>query len=420
MPALQREADFFAFDQGALGPSSPDAKVRMFYAFQPADSDPECKPLLLFFQGGPFAGMVTLWGGNTGRQTLDPLRTGSASIADNPFSWTRFANVLYVDSPYAGFSYILDAPYAFDQIDPNIEAALFIRALIAFVERHPSLERAPVTFVGESYGGLRAMLLLRELLHYDALRTTSFYRDDALADAIERYLRSALAMPNGALTPAQIGGHFSQILIQPYMTAKQDAPPPFTDAQTQALIEDSHSRIDTMMRRLLDPALFRALTGVPIEGISGMFASGRNNQLVWEGHSALSSADDSAFVTIFGALPPPAHYYTEIIWPEGSQLAQDMAPFKDALRYVRTFITNSPSDIVANSEALANAILSQLGVQGTREALSPRIDQLSLRFEDGTERKVRFPRYDQSGHPVSLYQPELLADDVRDWLASRD
>ena len=78
---LAPEAGFFQVEAGFV---DPNAKGRLFYAFQPADSAPAQKPLLVLFNGGPFTSMLPLWGGNTAPSTLDPAVTGGAEIATTP------------------------------------------------------------------------------------------------------------------------------------------------------------------------------------------------------------------------------------------------------------------------------------------------------------------------------------------------
>jgi hypothetical protein len=424
-PQLAREADFIALDELALGPMAPDAKVRMFYAFQPADSEPDCKPLMIFGQGGPVAGMLPLWAGNTGMFTLDPAHTGAAKISPNPNSWTRFANLLYVDSPYAGFSYVRDAgPLSFGgPFDGSNEAAAYIRALISFLDRHSALARVPVVLVGESYGGFRASVMMQELLHYESLRGTSGYHDPALADEIERYLRGALSTPSGPLSPAQIGAHFGQVLIQPYFHQSQlvEGGMMLTPLQ-QMLAGGADDRLNEMVTRVVDPTVFRELTGVVIEDMHAMYASARTTNFLWERRGRFISHDETAFSALYGALPPETAYYTLLNPKPASTIEDDQVKLAlpGLLRHVRTMITNAAHDHVIGSDRLAQFITSELGVPGAREPRSARVEALVLRYGEGEQREIMFPRYEQSGHAVSLFEPELLANDVREFLASFD
>jgi carboxypeptidase C (cathepsin A) len=82
-------------------------RARMFYAFRPADAHPERAPLLVFFDGGPgtaTSGLLLPFG--TGPKTLRVDDLGAGPV-DNPASFTRFANLLYLDERDTGFSYEL-------------------------------------------------------------------------------------------------------------------------------------------------------------------------------------------------------------------------------------------------------------------------------------------------------------------------
>ncbi len=80
---------------------------RLWYVFQAADQDAESKPLVVFFNGGPGSTTEILLGFNTAKRTVDQARTNGAAVAVNPASWSRFANLLYLDAPNTGFSYAL-------------------------------------------------------------------------------------------------------------------------------------------------------------------------------------------------------------------------------------------------------------------------------------------------------------------------
>ena len=72
----------------------------MFYSFRPCEVDPARAPLVVFFNGGPGAattGVLMAYG--TGPTTLDPVAEVEAPPVANPASWTRFANLLYLEHP---------------------------------------------------------------------------------------------------------------------------------------------------------------------------------------------------------------------------------------------------------------------------------------------------------------------------------
>src|SRR6185436_9172557 len=93
--------DYVSYDGPAQSP-----RARVWYSFQPAETNPGSKPLVLLFNGptGPALGVLAF---STGHFTFDPIFTNGKDFADNPHRWTDFANLLYIDEPGAGFSYHL-------------------------------------------------------------------------------------------------------------------------------------------------------------------------------------------------------------------------------------------------------------------------------------------------------------------------
>jgi len=213
---------------------------RMWYSFQPATSQPQNKPLAVFFNGGP--GSATsgyLFSFNTSTFTLDPCKVNGApacnsspsTIAANPNSWTQFANLLYIDAPAAGFSYPLGNA-ADPSTNPSIgtdmdrDAGIFNLVLVRFLLRHPPLWNNHVMIVGESYGGTRATLMLQALFDYPSLIATgSRYRDPQVyAGELIYYL---VTMGTATPSAAQIAAKFSsQVLIEPAIVAGAQASHP--------------------------------------------------------------------------------------------------------------------------------------------------------------------------------------------------
>jgi hypothetical protein len=203
-------------DEIALS-SSP---ARIFYSFHPADNDPGDAPLLLFFNGGPGVSSGMLLAGNTAPQTL----TDELTPAPNPSPWTAIGHLLYVDARNTGFSYqSIDDPA--DQsgrsaelqtrnFNSYLDAADFARALLGFWDAHPELAQRRLIIVGESYGGIRASILLNMFLFPAAYGEAGFgrYRDPALADALADFLVAQFGDP----TPAAVGERLGTlVLVQP-------------------------------------------------------------------------------------------------------------------------------------------------------------------------------------------------------------
>ncbi|MBK9260338.1 MAG: hypothetical protein IPM54_10930 [Polyangiaceae bacterium] len=207
---------------------------RLFYAFQPADESPEDKRLAVFWNGGPGAASEVLLALGTGRSSIDPAWNGGSIVGPNPARFTAFANTLYIDARGAGFSYgLLDDPsdaaaraneFALRNHNAWLDAADFVRVLLRFFATHPTLERSRVAFVGESYGGTRASIVLHLLMHPDMYGDGSApYEDNALSNEIRTHLEVTGAAEKGAaVDPARVAEQFgTQVLLQPRLTEHQ-------------------------------------------------------------------------------------------------------------------------------------------------------------------------------------------------------
>jgi hypothetical protein len=161
--------------------------------------------------------------------TLDPNNpnTTATGIAANPNNWTQFANLLYIDAPATGFSYPLayvDSTNHLVQpsigIDPSRDAGIFLQVITRFLVRHPALLGNRVILVPESFGGVRATLMLYYLYNYASLAPPTIiaapnaYYDSQVLGDLQQYFAHVFTNPNP--TPAQIHSRFGhQIMIEP-------------------------------------------------------------------------------------------------------------------------------------------------------------------------------------------------------------
>lgn len=208
------------------------SRAQMWYTFLKADKEADKMPLFVFFNGGPGSGTTCgLMGFYTGRKTLDNrIFGGGDRYIDNPYSWTKMGNLLYVDARCTGFSYGLLDPgvarnvgnlsqeFTGKNFNSYIDAADYIRVLLKFLTDHPALQKNPVIIVGESYGGVRATLMIHMLLNYRTYGDGSdIYQDSALAELIQNHYNTVFPEYSGqTVPPAVIARQFKgQVLIQP-------------------------------------------------------------------------------------------------------------------------------------------------------------------------------------------------------------
>ncbi len=207
--------------------------ARIWYAFQPADEDPAKKPLIVFFNGGPGSSTSLLFGWNTGKMTVDPAFTGGRAFSENPNSWTKLGNLLYIDARQTGFSYcvIQDADkkenrvkeFSSRNFNSLLDGADFVRVVLRFLKNHAQIQGNKVIIAGESYGGIRSTVMLNLLLRYKEYGDGSLiYQDAALADEIQRHFDAVFPKLAGQKVPPEeiIKQWGAQILIQPLLTGK--------------------------------------------------------------------------------------------------------------------------------------------------------------------------------------------------------
>ncbi|MGC4066156.1 MAG: hypothetical protein QM784_16235 [Polyangiaceae bacterium] len=218
--------------------SATASSAKLFYSFVPAQQSPRSAPLFVFFNGGPASatmGMLRAFG--TGPMSLD-VSTSDAEPVPNPNNWATLGNLLYIDARQSGFSYSTiqnatdetarEDEFTGRNFNVYVDAADFVRALLRFFELEPALRNNPVVVVGESYGGIRASLMLSYLLDSPRIAKPGWYFQDAqLAAEIQAHYAQVFPGENPAtVTGAAAARQFGhQVLVQPalaYYLQKQD------------------------------------------------------------------------------------------------------------------------------------------------------------------------------------------------------
>jgi len=428
-PPLVSEAGFLDVPPQASAAQYP---ARMFYSFRPADQNAWQKPLLVVFDGGPGgATTANLLAYGTGPVTLDPdAGTPLANLA----SFTRFANVLFLDERQTGFSYGIGpapagaATCTFSVIDDAVD---YIRATFSFVEAHPGLVGAAVVLVGESYGGTRS--------------TTILHLAESASD-------QTVTMPSDVRQTLEV--HASQlgqaVLIQPFLAAPQHT------AQTTIVGEDPYLAVDAGVCTLdgggggLDlynvtkPCGWTkglesraglalagadsgaALLGVDLGTVTDLLPAARTNAFRIPGASV--DPAESTFVGRFGTLGPHDSYWTAL-----NATCPGYDPYLDpepqtwlypVIAKARLFITNARYDPIVYSPAipwmLTNIGNTPAAIDTTPQAGVARPGWIHVTIPhdaSAQEVTIRFPSYDSSGHQVAVTQGADLADDVEAWLA---
>ncbi|KAK4401744.1 Serine carboxypeptidase-like 2 [Sesamum angolense] len=159
----------FKLETGYIGVGEED-EVQLFYYFIQSENDPARDPLILWLNGGPgcsgFSGLVYEIGGYSSScfYLLQSFRHGPLafdledfdgsfpSFTLNPYSWTKIANIIFLDYPVGtGFSYATTSQ-AYNTTDTT-SAQYNYSFLRKWLLNHPEFLKNRLYVAGDSYGG---------------------------------------------------------------------------------------------------------------------------------------------------------------------------------------------------------------------------------------------------------------------------
>lgn len=437
--ALAPEAGFLETPSHAFrvdGTEYVSARQRMWYVFRPAKEAAPTTPLLVIFNGGPGAGSGILFGANTSDYTLDPHRTEAIGVTEHP--WTEFAHLLYVDAAYAGFSYALppdEAPWSAEH-----DASSMWHTVLAFIERHPALARAEIVPVGESYGGLRAILMLEQALDPDALADPeSSYLDPTLREAFARHQRERTPPCDAETGSAPAPASSRMVSIQGALVGLSS----LGGGPREGCVSDpdmyacqhpagwTRTTLLQMFARLRTPAVLSEVTGVDVSTIAWMYGQERARATPVTGDEY--GSEERAMRAMFGELPAGQQYYIGAASSAGQHQGSVgelldsrviMATFLDVAEQAEIFITDATYDLVIQSPLLvpvlqtSNRVANVFIAEGDDRHRELRID--SFGDEPGTGRTRTFPFVTyEAGHMLTLFEPSRFAEDLRFWLGAQ-
>lgn len=414
---------------------SLEAASKIFYNFRPADTDATSRPLIVLFNG--FASDVVRAFG-TGPTTVE----ADGSVVSNPASLTRFANLLYIDPRQAGFSYDVIAGRApsaqdcsQDVFSEYVDAADVLLATVQFLHAHPDL-RGRVYWLGESYAGVRISWLLAYLRGAWPLAP---YRDDALEATLAPLGRERLLTGQILLQPWLAGSAHSTAIDAAYRApsllaaveasvakpcAEADAYQCASDfgrsAYNYTLSEtEQNARIFAADAAQVSPTHAQALYGVRFEDIEGLGSDERSRGFKCS-TADRETPDQRALSALLGPLPDGQSYnlaYSPLMPGKGSsdpdwqQKTLVGAAFVDNVQVVDTLITDGARDLVVPELALRSALSAVApGITLTETAR-----ELTIGYPNGP-RSIAIRHYAESGHMITMMQPEAFADDLSAWL----
>ncbi|ONH91986.1 hypothetical protein PRUPE_8G148200 [Prunus persica] len=153
----------FKLQTGYVGVGNSE-ELQMFYYFTESESSPENDPLLLWMTGGPrcssFYGLVYEIGPISFQfndLSKDPLK-----LVLNPYSWTKVANIIFLDAPAAtGYSYstTLEGLISSDTLHATRAYQFLQKWLVA----HPQFLSNPLYISGDSFTGKIVPIIVQHI-----------------------------------------------------------------------------------------------------------------------------------------------------------------------------------------------------------------------------------------------------------------
>ncbi|GAB2219357.1 hypothetical protein Drorol1_Dr00006992 [Drosera rotundifolia] len=154
----------FKLETGYIGVGELE-EVQVFYYFIESGREPTRDPLLLWLNGGPGCSGLSsiLFDIGPLRIDVEAYNGSLPSLVLNPHSWTKVANVLFVDQPVGtGFSYAtIGSGYSSSDTQSSHQLYTFLRKWITY---HPRFISNPLYVGGNSYAGITVPLLTQHIL----------------------------------------------------------------------------------------------------------------------------------------------------------------------------------------------------------------------------------------------------------------
>ena len=437
------EAGFVDVPAGPSG-GSP-AAGRVFYAFRAADADPESKPLVVVFNGGP--GWATTGGlflQGTGPYSVDMRGRPGAPLVKSARSLTQIANVLHIDARSTGFSYDFGTAPKGCHFRPTDDAADFLRVVFTFLGEHPRLSNAKLVLLGQSYGGLRVTEMVNLLLDY----TSDIAKPYDLGRLVERWAARAIG-------PKPVDGPFSSIalgerlggavLVQPFIFGSAQlraqekliaADPDLEKARPdmdEFDVRRSATAADEVLARsaaaLANHETTTTLFGLDLDGVPGLKPADRvgARRSPHIPGPPLPGVNE-AFVARLGALEDGDAYFhihggicNQVEANDRHELPESAERFDRVAAHMPLFITNARYDRVVHSPAILKVLAQTKRAPVADDAPRPNVARpgwftFDVPLEDGIVRRaeVRFPHY-EAGHAVLESQAASFVEDLAAW-----
>ncbi|XP_022846112.1 serine carboxypeptidase-like 7 isoform X2 [Olea europaea var. sylvestris] len=140
-------------------------EVQIFYYFIESEGNPKTDPILLWLTGGPGCSALSGLFYEIGPLAFDDVDFDGSlpSIHQNPYSWTKVANIIFIDWPVGtGFSYANTSKgYSSSDTKSAKDNYTFLRK---WLSNHPMFMKNRLYIAGDSYGGKLVPMVALEIL----------------------------------------------------------------------------------------------------------------------------------------------------------------------------------------------------------------------------------------------------------------
>ncbi|KAM7268756.1 hypothetical protein ACFE04_010922 [Oxalis oulophora] len=153
----------FNLETGYVGVDEKE-DVQLFYYFVESEQNPLEDPLVLWLTGGPGCTALSGLVFEIGPINFNIVEYNGSlpTLTLNPYSWTKVANIIFLDAPVGtGFSY--SKTYEASQSGDTIYAKQCYDFLKKWLLSHPKFRTNPLYIAGDSYSGKVVPIIVQEI-----------------------------------------------------------------------------------------------------------------------------------------------------------------------------------------------------------------------------------------------------------------